>query len=143
MDIFLRGLDRSSVITLAGAASGILDALVKRTGKEPFVDYARRVHEGLIGNTPKRKSYAHRIDKKLGVAAHKHLAKDDPDTVDLDLEKQAANALARAIVDYITLYGQDETFVKAYLQWAWTNTDGPAQMKKFESVPKKLRPRVD
>jgi len=33
VEIFLRGLDRSSVITLAGAASGILDTLVKRAGK--------------------------------------------------------------------------------------------------------------
>jgi hypothetical protein len=141
IDIFLRGLDRSSVITLAGAASGILDALVKRAGKEPFIDYACRVSEYFIGNTPKRKSYAHRIDKKLGVVAHKHLAKDDPDAVDLDLEKQAADALTRAIADYITLYGQDEAFVKAYLQWTWANAGGPAQMKKFESVPKKLRPK--
>lgn len=78
---FLRGLDRSSVITLAGAASGILDTLAKRAGKEPFVDYARRVHHELVGYTPKRKSYAHHIDKTLGISAHKHLAKDDPEVV--------------------------------------------------------------
>jgi hypothetical protein len=116
VDIFLRGLDYSSVITLAGAASGILDQLVKRAGKEPFVDYACRVHEGLIGNRPKRKSYAHHIDRKLGVIDHKHLAKDDPETVDLDLVKQAEDALARATFDYIALNGKDEVFIKAYLQ---------------------------
>lgn len=141
VDIFLRGLDLSSVVTLAGAASGILDALVRRAGKEPFVDYARRVHRELIGTTPKRLSFAHHIEKKLGVTAHKHLAKDDPETIELDLEKQAADALGRAITDYVKLNGQDEPFVKAFLQWAWTNTDGPAQMKKFESVPKKMRPK--
>lgn len=141
VDIFLRGLDRSSVITLAGAASGILDTLVKRAGKEPFVDYARRVHHELIGQTPKRKSYSHHIDKRLGVIAHKHLSKDDAETVELDLEKNAADALARAITDYVALNGQDEPFVRAYLQWAWINQNGPEQMEKFASVPAKLRPK--
>jgi hypothetical protein len=139
VEVFLQGLDRSSTITLAGAASNVLDGLVRRAGKEPFVDYARRVHDHLVGGTPKRQSYSHHIDTKLGVIAHKHLAPTDPDTVELDLEKQAVDALARAIADYTTLYGQDEPFVKAYLQWAWVNRDGPAQMEAFKSVPTKLR----
>ncbi len=63
VDIFLLSLDRSSVITLASAASGILDTLVRRTGKEPFTDYARRVHHVQKGYTPKRKSFAHFIEK--------------------------------------------------------------------------------
>jgi hypothetical protein len=141
VEIFLRGLDRSSVITLAGAASGIIDALVRRAGKEPFVDYARRVHHELMGHTPPRKSYAHHIDKRLGVIVHKHLSKDDAETVELDLEKHAADALARAITDYVALNGQDEPFVRAYLQWAWVKMDGPAQMEKFASIPAKLRPK--
>jgi len=139
VELFLQGLDRSSVITLAGAASNVLDGLVRKAGKEPFVDYARRVHDHLVGGTPKRQSYSYHIDKTLGVIAHKHLGAGDPDTVELDLEKQAVDALARAIADYTTLYGQDEAFVKAYLQWAWVNTDGPAQMEAFKSVPAKLR----
>lgn len=139
VELFLQGLDRSSVITLAGAASNVLDSLVRRAGKEPFVDYARRVHNYVVGWTPKRRSYAHHIDVKLGVTAHKHLAPTDPDVVELDLEQQAADALAHAIADYTALYGQDELFVKAYLQWAWVNTDGPAQMSAFKSAPAKLR----
>lgn len=141
VDIFLRGLDRSSVITLAGAASGILDTLVKRAGKEPFVDYERRVHREQLGHTPKRKSYAHHIDKKLGIVTHKHLSKDDPDTIELDLEQQAADALVPAISDYVTMYGQEEFFIKAYLQWAWSSSDGPAQMERFASAPVKMRPK--
>lgn len=139
VELFLQGLDRSSVITLAGAASNVLDSLVRRAGKEPFVDYARRVHGHVVGGTPKRRSYAHHIDVMLGVIAHKHLAPTDPNVVELDLEKLAAGALARAIADYTNLYGQDEPFVKAYLQWAWINMDGPAQMEAFKSVPIKLR----
>jgi hypothetical protein len=141
VDIFLCGLDRSSVITLAGAASGILDTLVKRAGKEPFVDYARRVHRELAGYMPKRKSYSHHINTQLRVIAHKHLYKDDPDTIELDLEKQATDALIRAISDYISLNGQDEPFVKAFLSWHWNNTDGPTLMEKFKAVPDRMRPK--
>lgn len=140
IDIFLRGLDRSSVITLAGVASGILDTLVKRAAKEPFVDYARRVHRELVGQMPKRKSYAHHIDKKLGIIVHKHLSKDDQETVELDLEKLAVDALTRAVADYVSLNGQDEPFVKAFLSWAWQNNNGPALMESFKAVPKRMKP---
>lgn len=138
--LFLNEKDRSSVITLAGTSSGILDRLVRNEGKEPFVDYACRVHRELIGHMPKRKSYSHHIDKKIGVIAHKHLAKEDPEVVEFDLEKMASDALARAIADYVTLYGQKESFVKAFLSWAWVTQDGQALMKEFEKVPKSLRP---
>ena len=139
VNLFLRGLDRSSVITLAGAASGILDALVRRSGKEPFVDYARRVHRELVGFTPKRASYSHHIDKKLGVIAHKHLSKHDEDTVELDIDKMAEDALGRAISDYIALNGQEEPFVKAFLSWAWASNDGPALMEKYQSLSSKMK----
>lgn len=139
--IFLNDLDRSSVITLAGAASGILDQLVKRAGKEPFVDYAIRIYREVVGHTPKRKTYFHHIEKKLGVIAHKHLSEDDPETVELDLEKLAVDALGRAITDYIALNGQDEPFVKIFLTWAWKTQDGPKMMGKFKAVPKRLWPK--
>lgn len=139
VELFLQGLDRSSVITLAGAASNVLDSLVRGTGKEPFVDYARRVYDYVAGGTPKRSAYAHHIDVTLGIIAHKHLAATDPEVIELDLEKHAADALARAIADYTNLYGQDEPFVKAYLQWAWINMDGPAQMEAYNAAPPKLR----
>ena len=140
VEMFLSGKDRSSIITLAGAASGILDTLVKKAGKESFIDYARRVHLVQKGAMPNRKSFAHYINKWLGVIVHKHLSKEDAETVELDLEKQAADVLIRAITDYIELNGQDELFVRTFLQWAWVNKDGAAQMAKFASLPAKLRP---
>jgi hypothetical protein len=139
VDIFFRGLSYHSVITLSGAASGILSGLVRAAGKESFVDYARRVHEGIQGYMPKRDSYAHHIEKVLGISVHKHLSEQDADTVELDLEKLAADALARAISDYVTLYGQNEPFVNAYLRWAWLNKDGPRVMEQYESVPLSMR----
>ena len=63
--LFLNGRDRSSVITLAGAAGTILDRLVRNEGKEAFVDYARRIYRERAGYTPKRRSYSHHINKKL------------------------------------------------------------------------------
>ncbi|KQU75620.1 MULTISPECIES: hypothetical protein [unclassified Rhizobacter] len=142
VSIILNGQDRSSAITLAGAASSILDAFVRRAGKEAFVDYARRVHEAQVGFTPKRKSYAHHIDKTLGVIAHKHLSQDDPDTVDLDLEKMAVDAVARAIHDYVSLNGQEDPFVKAFLQYAWVHSDGEKVLKEYNAKPDRMKPRT-
>jgi hypothetical protein len=134
-------MDRSSVITLAGAASGILDTLVRQAGKEPFVDFARRVHRELVGFTPKRKSYFHHINIRLGVIAHKHLSKADPEFVELDLEKLSFDALARAMNDYVILYGKEEPFVNAFYSYAWTENDGPSLMERFKQVPRSMRPR--
>lgn len=141
VSIFLRGLDRSSVITLAGAASGILDTLVRRAGKEPFIDYGIRVHHAVAGQFLKRKTYSHHVDKTLGIIAHKHLAADDPEMVELDLEEKAFRSLLRAMTDYIELNGQDEPFVKAFLTWAWMNTDGAGLMEKFKQVPERMKLR--
>lgn len=138
--LFLSERDRSSVITLAGASSGILDRLVRNAGMEPFVDYACKVYRERFGYTPKRRSYSHHIDKKVGTIVHKHLAEQDSETVELDLEQMAFDALARAFADYVKLYGQDEPFVKAFLTWAWKNKDGQSIMEKFKNIPKKLRP---
>ena len=138
--LFLLEMDRSSVITLAGAAGTILDRLVRNEGKEPFVDYARRVHRGLVGYTPKRRSYSHHINKRLGIVAHKHMGEEDPETVDLDLEKMAFDALTRALADYVTLNGQEEPFVKGFFSWAWENKDGRALMDEFMKVPERFKP---
>lgn len=143
VDLFFRGLSHHSVITLAGAASGILSGLAHATGKETFVDYARRVHEGQRGHMPKRVSYAHHIEKALGISTHKHLSEKDTDTVELDLERLAADALARAIAEYVALYGQNESFVRAYLQWAWVTQNGPEMMKQYEAVPARMRPKSE
>lgn len=143
VDIFLKGFSRHSVITLAGAASGILDGLLLAAGKEPFIDYARRIHAAQQGLTPGRVKFAHYIEKRLGISSHKHLSETDDDSTKLDLEDLAEQALTRAIVEYVTLYGQEDPFVKAYLQWAWLTKDGPELMKKYAEVPPKMRPKSE
>jgi len=142
VEMFLNGRDRSSVITLAGAASGIFDELVRRSGKEAFVDYGRRLARELNGKTPKRSSYVHHVNTKLGVTVHKHLWDGESDTVDLDLETLAADAVLRAMVDYMSLSGEDEPFVKAYLHWRWTNEeDGPGLIERYKQVPQRMKPK--
>jgi hypothetical protein len=141
VSLFLLGKDCSSVITLAGASNTILEKLVRNAGKEPFVDYARRVYREKVGYTPKRQSYNHHIDKKLGVIVHKHMGKQEPDTVELDLEKMAFDALARSLSNYVAINGQEEPFVRAFFNWAWENKDGRALMDEYMKVPKRLKPR--
>jgi hypothetical protein len=68
------------------------------------------------------------------------MGEEDPDTVDLDLEKMAFDALNRALADYIMLAGQEEPFVKGFLSWAWENKDGRSLMDEFIKVPERLKP---
>ena len=139
--LFLNERDLSSVITLAGAAGTILDRLVRNEGKESFVDYARRVHREKVGYMPKRQSYSHHIDKKIGTIVHKHLGKEESEEIDLDLDKMAVDALIRALADYIALNGQEDPFVKAFLSWSWNNMDGHSLMEEFMKVPERLKPQ--
>lgn len=141
--LFLKGMDRSSVITLAGAAGNIFEKLVRNEGKEPFVDYACDVCHYLTGYRPKRRSYLHHINTVFGINAHKHMSEEDQETVELDLEKMAVDALAKAVSDYIKLEGQKEPFINAFLSWTWKNLDGPAIMNKFKKnpIPKRFKSR--
>jgi hypothetical protein len=127
--LFLGDRDRSSVITLAGAASNILERLVRNEGKTPFIDYARNVQNVLGGSTPPRAKYSRYINERLGINPHKHMSPTCPDTLEIDLQKGAEDAITKAIADYTTLYGQEHDFIKAFLRWAWVNRDGPQVMK--------------
>ncbi len=138
VSLFLNNKDLSSVITLAGAASNILTQLVRNCGEEPFIDYACRVHNSIKGSTPQRKKYNHYIDRILGVSVHKHMSDSCPDTVELDLQQCAVDALTRAITDYTKLYGQENDFVKSFLNWTWRNKNGPKIMEIFKGKPEKL-----
>lgn len=139
--IFLAGKSPSSVITLAGASSGILYELVARASKEPFIDYACRVANVVNGHTPPRKHYAHRLQLRLGVIAHKHCSASDTDEVELDLERLAADAITAAIIDYTKVSDSQEPFVQAFFRWRIQQPDGAELMESYKSVPQKLRPQ--
>lgn len=137
--LLLKEKDLSSVVTLSAAADGILSQLVRNSGKEPFIDYACRVHEAHKGSTPKRLSYKHHIDNMLGVNVHKHMSPDCFTTCALDLSKCAIDSLTMAITDYVTLYGQDDDFVKSYLKWRWLREDGEKIIETYNNMPTKLK----
>lgn len=137
--LFLNDQDLSSVITLSSASSNILSQLVRNSGKEPFIDYACRVHDAFNGSTPKRKSYKNFIDNAFGVNVHKHMSSSCPKTCVLDLHKCAVNLLTMSIADYISLYGQEEDFVSSYLIWAWRREDGARIIELYNDMPDKLK----
>lgn len=137
--LFLSGHDLSSVITLSGAAGNIFEQLVKFKGEEPFVDYACRVHDALVGYTPPRKKYKHHIDKRMGVITHKHMSEADPDNTEIDLEKSAVDSITKALIDYIKINGEENQFVKAFFNWCWKNMDGERIMEDYKNIPSKLK----
>jgi hypothetical protein len=141
VSLFL-GKDYLSVITLAGAASGVLTQLVLNSGKEPFVDYGRTFQSSRYSQaTPGREKYNRFINSKVGVDVLRHHAANDPETIELNAELQAEHALSRAVVDYIELRGQDEPFVQMFLKWLWVNRDGPKEMAEFEAEDKRFKKR--
>jgi len=134
--LFLGGRDRSSVITLAGAASGILEQLVRNEGKIPFVDYARSL---APGPTPPRGTANRVINDVLGINPHKHMKADCADALEIDLEKCAEDAITKAVGDHVTLHGREHDFIKAFLQWAWINRNGPQVMEEYNKSPEKIK----
>lgn len=134
--LFLSGCDRSSVITLAGAAGSILEQLVRNQGKTPFVDYARSLAPGL---TPPRGTSKRVINELLGINPHKHMNPESPNTLEIDLEKCAENAITKAVGDHVTLHGREHDFIKPFLHWAWINRNGPQIMEEYNKLPEKMK----
>jgi hypothetical protein len=136
--LFLNDGDPSSVITLAGASSVILERLLRNTGAmAPFIDFARNLSSGLP--TPPRSKFTHHVSDKLGINDHKHMSTDSADIIELDLGKSAEDAIIKAIADYVPLFGQDHDFIKAFLQWAWVNRNGPQVMEEYEKLNPKAK----
>jgi len=138
--LFLFAPDYSSVITLAAAAGSILHTLVVNEGKMPFNEYARQVAGDIFNQIPSREKHAHRINEIFGINVHKHMNGDSPESVSLDLKDCATRTLGRAMIDYVTISGGNEDFVKAYFQWAWDNLNGPKIMEEYKNVPRKFKP---
>ena len=129
--LFLHGRDPASVITLAGAASGILHQLAVDDGKTPFIDFGRNIHHSVAGRLVARRTYNRHVNDTLGINSLKHMSPDSPNTLEIDLEKNAENAITKAVADYVPLFGQEHDFIKAFLQWAWVNRNGPQVMEEY------------
>jgi hypothetical protein len=139
--LFLNGGDPSSVITLAGAASVILERLLRNKGTTtPFIDFARNFPNVITGYpTPARSKYTRYINDRLGINDHKHMSSESPDILELDLSQSAEDAIIKAIADFVPLYGRDHDFIKAFLQWAWVNRNGPQVMEDYRKLDAKVK----
>lgn len=67
------------------------------------------------------------------------MSSETPDTLLIDLPKSAEDAITKALADYVPLYGQDEDFIRAFLQWAWVNRDGPRVMEEYNKLDPKVK----
>jgi hypothetical protein len=137
--MFLEGKDRFSVITLAGAATGILTQLVINAGKQPFADFGRLIVKEHLGKLPTRTKYTRHVNLMLGIDLLKHHAPNDALTIELDEEKAAESAVTRAMIDYVELRGDDFPFVRAFFNWLWINRNGPELVTQFNSLPRRLK----
>lgn len=137
--LFLNKTDYSSVITLSGAAGNILMQLVLNEGKRPFVDLGRDIANHYQGELLSRSTYKNRMQKLFGISHLKHMSETCDEVLELDLEDCAIKSLISTVHDYTTLFGQDEPFIKAFLNWCWINKDGPGAMEFFNKLPGKFK----
>ncbi|RUR09115.1 hypothetical protein [Legionella sp. km772] len=137
--LFLNEKDLSSVITLSSAANNILYQLVINANKEPFINYAQRVHDAFNGWTPQKEKYRKYINDIFGVNVHKHMGRKCAETCTIDLHSSAENILLIAISEYIKLYGQTDDFVYAFLHWKWQKADGRKIAQAIRDMPEKLK----
>lgn len=137
--LFLSNHHLSAVISLAGASSNILHQLVKNSDKKPFLDYGHGVDQVINGRTQKYTQYKHHVHSVLSINSHKHMDSESPLITYLDLSQCARDSLSIAVIDYITLYGKDENFISAFLQWNWERTDGQGIIDAANTIPEALK----
>jgi hypothetical protein len=79
------------------------------------------------------------INELLGINPHKHMNPESPNTLEIDLEKCAENAITKAVGDHVTLHGREHDFIKPFLHWAWINRNGPQIMEEYNKLPEKMK----
>jgi hypothetical protein len=139
VSLFIKQVDYSSVITLAGAAGNILFQLVLNNGKKPFADLGREVAHHIEGVHFKRKTYKYQMEILFGVIPLKHMSEKCDEIIEIDLEQSAVKVLTYALHDYTTLFGQDEPFVKAFYNWVWENKNGPQIVEEYKDFVTKFK----
>jgi hypothetical protein len=118
--LFVGGHDKSSVITLAGAADGILSQLVKNKGEENFTETLLKRDDD---KTLTRGTMGKHVNDILCINALKHMDEGDDGYIVFDLEQCAVGAILKAIANYVKLCGHDVGFVQAFLAWVKLNLD--------------------
>jgi hypothetical protein len=118
--LFVSGRDKFSVITLAGAADGILSQLVVNKNGKNFADDLLEDEED---KTLTRATLTTHINDMIFINALKHMDEDDDGDVVMDIDSCALTAILKALANFVELRGKDVHFVKAFLAWVKLNLD--------------------
>ncbi len=122
--LFIRGGDRFSAITLAGAADVILSRLIISRGGENFTDYSMKIAASKGEKSTTREIHGKALNDQLLINDLKHL--DDGDDVFLDvddLEECTLAAILKALANYATLNGPQDDLVLGFRVWVKQNLD--------------------
>jgi hypothetical protein len=119
--LFIGGHDKFSVITLAGAADGILSQLVNNVQQKTFIEIL--ADESDDDNTASRSAMGEHVNKILFINAVKHMDEGDDGYVTMDIDQCALGAILKAVANVVTLRGRKVDFVEAFLLWVKLNLD--------------------
>ena len=116
LKLYLGGEELVCAITLAGAAEEILGKLAYANGKTPSLE--RRVNhkmglfKAIFPNKPipLKKVFVYLSNQSRN--AMKHLTTTTPITV--DLEQEASRLLARAVENYVLLFGRETPHMRRF-----------------------------
>ena len=107
LDLYFRGADMYSVITLAGAADEVFGQALKVEGREPRLSELSKsvaaIYKRLYGTEITEKSVADRANHARN--ALKHWSESQPLEVEFDVLEEAKDMLERGIANHWALYG--------------------------------------
>ena len=121
--LFVSGRDRFSVITLAGAADVLFSRLVMAQGRENFTQRLAKRESEQEGTPVGVAAHGEVINDLLFINQLKHMDDGDDGFIDLDPEECALAAIAKALVNYVALAGDQKDIVLAFKAWARLNLD--------------------
>jgi hypothetical protein len=127
--------DRSSAITLAGAADVILSQFLLNDGKENFSDQLMKQEAETTGVMPARGADGRAVNDMLMINAFKHMDLGDDDQVEMDVLVNSLATVSKAVANYVTLAGDDaddEDFVKVFKLWARIHT--PKGLDRYSNL---------
>ena len=121
--LFVRGGDKFSAITLAGAADVILCQLVLNSGQENFTDCMIKEQRNDCLSDQTRAIHGRKINDTLFINDLKHMDIDEGGVITLDVEECALCAILKAVANYVMIANRNKDFIKAFLAWVQLNLD--------------------
>lgn len=122
--LFVAGADQLAVITLAGAADGILSGLTKMRGKITFTESIFAEDQDVDGVIyASAGQHAKAVNNLFFVNSLKHFDRGESEFVQLRLQEAAVGAILKALANYVSLEEHDRELVLAFRVWIKQNLD--------------------